>query len=334
MQKISLSTVTPVYLGKAYLPTLVTELAELRTHWETEGAPMQLIEAIFVDDASIDGSATVLECLVKEYPWIRVITLSKNFGQHPATVAGILYSSGDWVVTLDEDLQHRPKYIVDMLKRVAMSPVDIVYAHPVDAVHRKGYRDLASRWVKNFLAWATGSPMVRYFNSFRLVRGTIARAAASVCGHETYFDMVIGWFGNKFEIVPLIMEDNRFIHTGQSGYSFRKLVSHARRLILSSHPKFLRTGATMGFFAVIVALLLTGKVLYGIWFDSQVFEVRGWASLFISILFFGGVSTLMLGVILEYLNNVVLHTQGKPVFFQVDRRSDALLRTYFSKKKN
>ncbi len=90
----------------------------------------------------------------------------------------------------------------------------------------------------------------------------------------------------------------------------------------------------MGFFAVIVALLLTGKVLHAVWFDSQVLEVRGWVSLFISILFFGGVSTLMLGVILEYLTNVVLHTQGKPVFFQVDRRSDILLRTYFSKKKN
>lgn len=170
MEKISISTVTPVYAGKLYLPTLVAELAELRAKWESESAPLQLIEAIFVDDASVDNSTKILDELAKQYHWIRVITLSKNFGQHPATVAGILYSSGDWIATLDEDLQHRPKYIIDMLKMVANSQVDIVYAKPIDVVHRNSYRDVLSRSLKQILAWVTKNPMMRYFNSFRLIR--------------------------------------------------------------------------------------------------------------------------------------------------------------------
>ncbi len=329
MRKISLSTVTPVYAGREYLPQLVSELAELRARWEHEEAPLQLIEAIFVDDAAIDDSAQVLEELAKAHPWIRVLTLSKNFGQHPATVAGILYSSGDWVATLDEDLQHRPQHILAMFEAVAAKSVDILYAQPREGVHRKSYRDFASRSIKQLLARMTGIPMVRHFNSFRLLRGAIARAAASVCGHETYFDIALSWFASRFATVPLPLEDSRFIRTGRSGYNLRKLISHARRLVLSSHPKILRLGALLGFVAMIIAAWFTGRAFLSAWIDPHSLEVRGWTSLFVSILFFGGVSALLLGVVLEYLTNVVLHSQGKPVFFQVDRSSDALLRTYF-----
>lgn len=329
MEKISLSTVIPVYLGKEYLSPLVAELAELRACLIADNVPLQLIEAIFVDDASIDGSAKVLDELAARYPWIRVITLSKNFGQHPATIAGILHTSGDWVATLDEDLQHRPKHIMKLLKAAVTERADIVYAHPLGVVHRKGYRDLASRTVKQFLVWTTGNEMVRYFNSFRLIRGTVARSAASVCGHETYLDIALSWFADKFTSVDLLLEDSRFINTGKSGYSFRKLLSHVRRLTISSQPKILRYGAALGFISVVVAIFLTGKTLYSTWFVSNAIEVQGWSSLFVGVLFFGGISALLLGIVLEYLTNIVLHTHGKPVYFQVNRHLDMVLLNYF-----
>ena len=122
------------------------------------------------------------------------------------------------------------------------------------------------------------------------------------------------------------------IQTGRSGYGLYKLISHARRLIISSHPKILRTGALLGLFSMLIAGLLAMNTLYNAWLDPHALEVRGWTSLFISILFFGGISTLLLGVVLEYLTNVVLHSQGKPVFFQVDRQSDSILQTYFCNK--
>jgi glycosyltransferase involved in cell wall biosynthesis len=330
MKKISVSTVIPIYSGKDYLPALVAELAELRAIWNDDNAPLQLIESIFVDDASNDNSAAVLEELAKQYTWIRIVTLSKNFGQHPATIAGILYSAGDWVATLDEDLQHHPKHIIDMLKAAVTRHVDIVYARPLEAVHRKGYRDITSRSIKHFLAWSTGNAMLRHFNSFRLMRGSIARSAASVCGHETYFDVALSWFADKFTTIDLALEDSRFIKTGRSGYNFRKLMTHARRLLLSSQPKILRGGAVFGFLAMLIAMLLTGRIFYNAWFGPHKIDVRGWSSLFVGIIFFGGVSALLLGIVLEYLTNIVLHTQGKPVFFQVDRSSDVLLREYFS----
>src|SRR5262245_59662814 len=114
---ISVSVVVPVYSGEALLPELVEQLEKVRSGWHDRGAPMELAEVIFVDDAAIDGSADLLDQIAKEHSWITVVHMMRNFGQHAATIAGVLHSSGDWVVTLDEDLQHPPAEIETLLKQ-------------------------------------------------------------------------------------------------------------------------------------------------------------------------------------------------------------------------
>lgn len=329
MDKITISTVIPVYSGEDYIPQLVEELAGLRNEWAEHNNSLHLQEAIFVDDSAIDGSQALLAELSAKYSWIKVVTLAKNYGQHPATVAGILYSSGEWVVTLDEDLQHRPEHIVKLLQVVAKSGADVVYARPTTAVHKSGYRDIASRAYKKLLAVLTGNQIIENFNSFRLIRGSVARAAASVGSYDTYFDVALNWFTNRIEVLPLSMQDQRYISKRQSGYNLYKLLSHARRLIISSQTKILRFGAAIGMLAVIVAVILSISVLYDYLFYPQNIDVRGWTSLFIGILFFGGISTFLLGIVLEYLTNMVLQSQGKPVFFVVDRSTDRHLREIF-----
>ena len=113
---ITLSTVTPVYAGEEYLADLVAKLSQLREHWLKEGAPTRLVESIFVDDGSVDQSSQVLLKLAEKHDWVNVISLSRNYGQHSATVAGICHTSTDWVVTLDEDLQHDPGLINELFK--------------------------------------------------------------------------------------------------------------------------------------------------------------------------------------------------------------------------
>jgi glycosyltransferase involved in cell wall biosynthesis len=172
----------PVYAGKFYLEKLTEAVAAVRQAWEDACYLIHLAELIFVDDGSSDGSCDVLKQLDTQ-DWIKVITLSRNYGQHPATVAGISYSSGDWVVTLDEDLQHDPKHILDMLKLCVEHDADIVYAKPKEWVHKLAFRGLSSRCAKALVSYMTNNPNTRHFNSFRLMRGTIARTAASISSH-------------------------------------------------------------------------------------------------------------------------------------------------------
>jgi glycosyltransferase involved in cell wall biosynthesis len=122
----SISVVVPVYAGAKFLPNLFTALAEVRGAWQHEARPFALNEVIFVDGAAVDESPRLLDELSATASWSRIIYLSRSYGQHPATIAGILHSAGDWIFTIDEDLQHNPKHFTTMLELAVTTVRDIV----------------------------------------------------------------------------------------------------------------------------------------------------------------------------------------------------------------
>lgn len=324
--EISISLVVPVYAGEAYLPRLVEEIGDVRAAWAREHAPMSIAEVILVDDNAIDGSAAVVDQLARTHDWVVALHLSRNYGQHSATVAGIAHSSGDWIVTLDEDLQHPPARIAELLRHALIHRADIVYARPSVPVHRAFVRDATSRGFKRLMQWLTDNPKLQYVNSFRLIRGEIARGAAAVCMHDTYFDINLTWLTERIEAVPMALTDERYVRTGRSGYQLRTLLAHAWRMLFSSHLKVLQLGTMLGMATVVLTvlcsiLLLSVKIAY-----PDAVTVRGWTSLMLVIAFFGGVSILMIGIALQYLSTLVLRAHGKPSYFTIDRSSDEHLR--------
>jgi undecaprenyl-phosphate 4-deoxy-4-formamido-L-arabinose transferase len=328
-ERVSVSVIVPVYSGADYLAALVEELDRVGKEWASGDAPVYLAEVILVDDAAIDSSAVLVDRLAEQYPFVTSIHLARNFGQHPATIAGILHSSGDWVVTLDEDLQHPPSRIDDLFREVAASGCDVVYAKAQDAVHDSYVRDLGSIWFKRLIEKFSGNPNVRHFNSFRLIRGPVARAASSVCTHDTYFDVALSWFTQRVGAVQMQLKDERFIRSGKSGYKFSKLLSHARRMLMSSGTKVIRVSAMVGLIVVLVStvfglFLLAQRIMF-----PETISVTGWTSMMLTVMFFGGIITFLLGVALEYLSLLVLNAHGKPIFFTVDRSKDGSLSRFF-----
>ena len=326
MGDVLLSTVTPVYRGADSLVELATEIDQVRQRLEDESMPLRLLEAIFVDDGSSDGSDRVLADLAARYDWLHVVTLARNFGQHPATSAGILHSSGDWVATFDEDLQHPPSELSRLLVRAVSTHSDIAYAEPTGGVHGSVFRDTSSRWIKRIVAKLTADGHVVEFNSFRMMRGSVARAAAAVSTHDTFFDVALSWFTNRVTTLRMDLHDPRPSAARGSGYGARALFSHSRRLLMSSNVKALRLGGTIGVTAL-MASLVAGAGMLGLWIlNPEYFQaVRGWLSLFLSVLFFGGMTALLAGIAVEYLSTLLRLAQGKPTFFVVDRSKDRLL---------
>lgn len=329
---IYLSTVTPVYQGAAYLEILVLEILKVKEELESIKAPFQILESIFVDDGSIDDSDLVLEKLSKQYPWLVIITLSKNFGQHPATTAGILHSSGDWVITLDEDLQHHPKFILTLLKTVVFNNSDVVYANPEHSVHESGFRDYSSKKFKILISNLTRNPTVVMFNSFRLMRGNIARAAAAVSIDQTYFDIALGWFTKRVSQISLPLKDERFIKSKSSGYSVVKLLSHARRLVQSSELKILRIGTILGLATTIFGVLSIIIVIALKIFYPELIKVQGWASVVILVSIIGGINAFLIGLALENISILLMQSHGKPKFFEVNRKHDSVIFDWFKSK--
>ncbi|MBO9186491.1 glycosyltransferase [Rhizobium sp. E27B/91] len=326
---VSVSVVVPIYSGQDYVNELIEQLASVRKGWRDRQVPLDLTEVILVDDSAIDGSPALIDELALAYGWVTAVHLMRNFGQHAATIAGILHSSGDWIVTMDEDLQHSPFEIETLLKAATCSGSDIIYAKPVNKVHEDRARDWSSRGFKRLMVLMTGNANIAHFNSYRLLRGPLARAASSVCGYDTYFDIALSWFSNRVQVLHLDLKDRRFIESGKSGYNFSRLMTHARKLLLSSQVKMLRIFGLLGF-AVVLASIFGGLFVL---FEKMVTPPReiviGWSSLMFTILFFGGTITSMVALVLEYLSTLVQAAHGKPIFFVVDRSSDIRLRTYF-----
>ncbi len=324
-----ISVVVPVYSGEEYLRSLWSELVDLRHRLGEDPVPLALTEIIFVNDEAKDGSAAVLAEIEADDPSVTVVTMSRNFGQHGATIAGMLHTTGDWVVTLDEDLQHPPHLIPSLISLAVNDRLDIVYGYPQGRAHSM-FRDWASRTAKRTIALMSGMKQLNLASSFRVVRGSIARAASATAAHETYLDTALAWFTSRAKRALLDTVDQRVGNGEESGYSMRRLFSHARRALTAGDMRILRLVGGIGLVGVSAAFVLGVRLLILFITGNLDREAIGWPSTFAALLFFGGVIATQVVVLTEYAISSALHLRGKPAYFAVDRSRDAELERYFA----
>ena len=310
---IGISIVVPVYRGEQTLPALIAEIELLASGAVTpSGRPFRVAEAILVHDGGPDNSPEVMKALAERCKFVSPVWLSRNYGQHPATLAGMAATVGDWVVTLDEDGQFDPSDIGAMLDRALDHSQPLIYAAPVNPPPHGWARNTASRLAKWICSVITGDPQVRLFHSFRLVRGDIARSLAAYCGPGTYLDVALLWVVQSADTCPVTLRHER---GRPSGYSTIKLIMHFWRLILCSGTRPLRVIAFFGLFSILVGFYMSGKALW----EKLHYQipVQGWTSLMIALCFFSGVSLFMLAVVVEYLGHVMTLSMGKPLYLTV-----------------
>lgn len=331
---VTLSTITPVYNGEKYLGALIEELEKVRNDWSENYEGLKLIESIFVVDGAKDNSIKVLNEYSKNRDWVRVLELSKNYGQHPATIAGILHSSGEWIVTLDEDLQHRPEFILSFLKTAVNQNADVCYGKSSEKTHNSFVKDKLAILFKYSIAKLSGVPFIKDFNSFRLIRGSIARSSAAISSHESYYDIVLCWFTDRVTSVLIPLKDYRNLNEDeQSGYSIWSLMRHGKRMIMTSNIKILRLGLLVGILAFFISIVLAIYAIYSTMLGIVPPFSQGWSSTILVTIFFGGLLSLMVGFILESVSDILLNSKGKPPYFVIDRSSDKILKKYLEEGK-
>ena len=328
-----ISIVIPVYQGAKFLPDLIARIFKLKEILEAKSAEITVTECICVDDDSKDGSLRLLQELSEKHGWLEVITLAKNSGQHAATVAGIAHTSGDWVVTLDEDLQHDPKWIPRMLLRALAETSDVIYGVAGDGAPHSILRNAASKGIKILVEKMAGVMNARKFNSYRLIRGEVARSAAAGYGRNQYLDISLSWFTSNVGVVALEMKDRRTLDGEKSTYSIPRLIRHAQHLVLSSDLKIIHYGAVLGFSGAFLgfsflAILLAVKLL----FPEYASDARGWASTTAILLMFNGMIMLQAGVSLRILSTIFQRSQGRPPYFVISRGGPRSLENWLREK--
>lgn len=307
---LSVSVVIPVYRGATTLPKVVDELSRLRTtQVSPDGRAYQVDEVLLVWDRGLEESDCAVRELSEHHEWVRPIWLSRNFGQHAATLAGMTSSGGDWIVTMDEDGQHDPAYIADMLDIAYTNRSQLVYATPTTPPPHGVVRNTASRLTKWLFVRVLASGAPKAFNSYRLILGEAGRSVAAYTGPDVYLDVALSWVVADPAVCPVSMRDEG---REAGSYTYRRLASHFWRLVISSGTRPLRLvsliGLVFAFAGVVVSFYSvirreTGDV-----------KVQGWTSVFVALLIVGGAILFSLGVIAEYVAAATSMSMGKPVY--------------------
>jgi undecaprenyl-phosphate 4-deoxy-4-formamido-L-arabinose transferase len=310
-----LAIVVPVYQGERTLEALVAEVAPLTKATTSPGGRVfRVTEMLLVHDGARDASASVMRALAERHPFLRLIWLSRNFGQHPATLAGMASTAAEWVATLDEDGQQDPRDLGRLLDEALDHDALLVYAEPVGRPPHGALRNLASRAAKALSAGLLGGRDLGAFNSFRLIRGDVARGVAAYCGANVYLDVALSWVVPEARHSPVKLRAER---GRASGYSVRRLLTHFWQLVLTSGTRPLRLISVLGGGSIVLGLAISGWVLWGR-LAHQV-PVPGWTSMIVVVCLFSGLVLFSLGVIAEYLGVAVSMAMGKPPYLIVAR---------------
>ena len=309
----TVSIVIPVYSGAETLRGLVAEIEAQREVVTPGGRRAVLAEVILVWDNGPDKSDEVIRALAAANDWIRPVWLSRNFGQHAATIAGMASSGSDWIVTMDEDGQHDPSYIGLLLDAAYDAKAHVVYAQPSNPPPHGTLRNIASRLAKGVVARVLTGGTVTGFHSFRLVAGDVGRSMAAYAGPGVYLDVALSWVTTRVTRVPLPMRSEGRPATS---YTWRALASHMWRLVLSSGNRPLRLVSSFG------AICATAGVLYALYLlvarIRGATQVEGWTTGVVSELVLGGIILLSLGIIAEYVGLAATMSMGKPGFVILD----------------
>lgn len=305
-----ISVVIPVYAGERTLPSLIAEIEPLtKAQTTSDGNIYVVCEILLVHDCGPDRSDKTLEALSAQYTFVQPVWLSRNYGQHAATLAGMASATGDWVVTMDEDGQQNPEDIAAMLDSALRSSLQLVYAKPMNSPPHGLLRNVLSRSAKGISTTLLGNRSIGRFNSFRLVDGEISRTLAAYCGSGIYLDVGLFWMTAYIGHCPVTLRNEM---RRSSGYSYLKLIGHFWRLILTTGTRPLRLITIMGFSSMILAIIVAGYALYAKYYGQV--PVQGWASLLIVVSFFSGSILASLGVIAEYLAVTMGIVMGKPLY--------------------
>lgn len=316
----TLSVVFPVYRAGDGLRGTVEELLEVASTFQLAGVRLVLDEIVLVCDnpGLPPDQRRDLRRLENFDPRVRTVWLARNFGQHPATIAGIVSTNGDWIATMDEDGQHDPRQVPAMLLLAAEAGVPLIYAQPTNRPPHGLLRNLASRTTKALFRVLSGAK--GEFHSYRLVEGSIARSACAYIGDSVYLDVAMAWSCGDAALCPMPMRSE----SASSSYDFRKLISHFWRMVLSTGARPLRLVAVAGVLVAMLGLLVAGAVAQRR-LTGDFSTTPGWTSLMVGQLLLAGGVFITLATLAEYVSFAVRNSIGKPLYVKTEHADSRVL---------
>ena len=264
-------------------------------------------EIIFVNDGSTDDTQNVLEKLSKLHPEIKTIEFSRNFGHQPAVKAGLDLADGDAVISMDADLQH-PAELIPTLIAKWEEGYDVVYTIRKYPKQISMFKRKSSSLYYRFLTAISDVDMSEGGGSdFRLMDAAVVRVMRNMNESDIFLRGLTHWMG--FRQTGLRFTAGQRV-SGQSSYNLKKMMRFAFTGITAFSVKPLYLAAYLGFIFSAFAAVGYGIYVINSFVDGT--EISGWASLIMTVVFFGGVQLIMLGIIGIYLGKIFKQVKDRP----------------------
>lgn len=298
---VDVSIVVPVYRSEAILPHLAQKVREVMagSGWS--------YELILVNDVSPDASWEVIKRLAGEDPSVRGICLSKNVGQHNATMAGLGRVRGEVVVVMDDDLQHPPEAVLRLVASIR-SGFDVCYTRYVNRQHAL-WKKLGSWFNDRVATMLLNKPRGLYLSSFKAMHRRVADEVVKYDGPYAYVDGLILDVTRRIDVLTI---DHQARFAGEGNYNLRRSLSLWLKMATSFSVVPLRVATVLGLSITALSAVAGVVVIVRKLFHPEL--ASGWASVIVTLLFVGGIQTFCLGLLGEYLGRAYLKINKKPQF--------------------
>jgi glycosyltransferase involved in cell wall biosynthesis len=264
-------------------------------------------EIIFVNDGSSDSTKSKVTDQIKLNSKIRLINLAKNYGHMEALSVGLQVSRGDYVVTMDGDLQHPPEAITEMYSLIKSNlEIEVIQGVRTDRRGDTFFKKATASLFYGFSSRITGVPVIHHAADFRIMSRNCVEVINSLQEKSKILRFLIPELGFKIEAFQFVCEE-RF--SGKSKYNFRKMFSFAFDSIISFSTKPLRIMSIIGF--TLSAFFMMGTIVtFIVWFVAK--TVPGWTSIFMLLLTSNALVLGSLGLLGEYVSKIREATMARP----------------------
>ncbi|MDX6692867.1 MAG: polyisoprenyl-phosphate glycosyltransferase [Blastocatellia bacterium] len=265
-------------------------------------------EIVYVDDGSRDRTPEMLQQLQASDERVRLLRFSRNFGHQVALTAGLEHAAGAAVVVIDADLQDPPEVITEMVARWR-DGYEVVYGVRTDRPGESSFKLWTAKIFYRLINRLSETKMPLDAGDFRLMDRKVIAALLAMPERDRFLRGMVSWVGFK-QIAVLYARAPRRAGTGK--YPFMKMLKFALDGVLSFSLTPLRLAIWTGFLAILMAV---AGIIYAVLLRLYTTDwVRGWASLFVAVLFMGGVQLISLGIIGEYIGRIYGEVKQRPLY--------------------
>lgn len=296
-----ISIVSPVYRAEKIIARLVDAIHNSLT-------PMNLpYEIILVDDRSPDLSWEVMQELSAQYSNVISLRLSRNFGQHPAIMAGLTIARGEWVVVMDCDLQDQPQEIVKLYE-TALQGYEIVLAQRFER-RDTFFKRLTSKLFSVFYSYMTDTKFDNSVANFGIYHRSVIAEVLAMQDYIKSFPLFIKWVGFSTKAIPVTHASR---DEGKSSYTLAKLLSLAFNTIIAFSNKPLKLFVKFGLLVSLLSFLI-GLITIFRYYAGEI-KVVGYSSLLVSIWFVFGMLMTAMGIVGIYIGKIFDQSKGRKSF--------------------